>query len=193
MAAWPPMGRYSYSTGGKRLSVWFAGRSIVAEAQAACSPGAGLRAPQGRAGPLAAQAHFLPAGMVLEHPADRSASTRLTIPLAVAVAVAGLPWRGILLIRGGGLASATREEVDRAEHAGTPSEEDGAGTLRRRPLGWAWRLRCATGSAALVAAWWCIHTMPRDSAGVFLLEAQALHIAAASWGVALATMLITFD
>ena len=129
----------------------------------------------------------------MEHAADRSASTRLTIPMAVAVAAAGLPWLAVLLFRGGGLAPATREIDSVAARAGTQWGE-GAGALRlRRSASLAWRLRYTIGSAALLAAWWCIYTMPRDGAGALTLEEQLLHIAAASWGIALATMLITFD
>ena len=195
VAAWPPARAYSCSAGGERLTVWINGCFIVAEAEAGTAPARPISHPLRPQAP----ATFLPAGVVIEHPMGRAAAVRLTVPMALAVAATGLPWLAVLLIRGGGLAAGCPAGESAAVTGGALWDAL-AGTLpvqarqgRPSQRGRLWTLRFALGAAALAAAWWCVYAMPRDSAGAAFSEAQALHVAAASWGVALATMLIAFD
>jgi len=118
--------------------------------------------------------------------------------MAVTVAAAGLAWLAVLLVGGGGLATggpATGGPAGGAVSASVRMIREAVSITwpAGRPFKWAVALRYAAGAAALVAAWWCVYTMPRDFASGVFFETHALHVAAASWAVAWATMLITFD
>jgi len=187
-AAWPPAGRYAWSAAGRHVSLSFGDRCAVAEAMAeGAGATEGTRTPRaGARGPLPA-ASFLPAGVVLERPAGGASSVRLTVPAPVSIGVTGLAWLAVLLLRGGGLAT-----VGAGGAGGAGGAVDAAQSLLLA-LDWRWALRYAAGAGAVAGTWWCVYAMPRDGGGWIYNETQALHIAGAAFGVALATMLITFD
>jgi hypothetical protein len=190
VAAWPPAGTYSGSAGGRRLAVRFDARHVVAEAfdgSTLHDAGALLR-DTAITGPTSSFS-FFPAGLVVQRLSGTAASVRVTAPIALAVATAGVAWLAMLLIGGGGLTAPRWVSEGRTSARFMVTLP----MRRRRSLSWVWRLRYAAGAAAVVAVWWCVYAMPRDVCGGLYSETQALHVAGASFGVALATILITFD
>jgi hypothetical protein len=198
LAAWQPTAAYSHAFGETNLTLSLRDHIIVAEATDAVIKATAPAAPPFRSNVRQAnpQLHptFLPAGIVWERGASSLLSTRLTVPMAVSVAAAGMLWLAVLLIQGGGLVpGGHKRSGPLTTTTSAPSAIKVRTVARGRRISFVWAMRYSTGAAVIVAVWWCVYTMPRDAGGGLWSEAQALHVAAASYGVALATILITFD
>jgi hypothetical protein len=198
LAAWPPpRGIYGY-VGGRHVAISLEARRLLAEVTENTVGTAGRTSPSRatRYGATPAVLRFLPAGVVLEHASGSAAFVRLGVPMPAAVGATGVLWHATVA------AAFPRKRPDREtpDRVG-PQREAAAhstgGAIRLRKLReirtWVWGFRYAAGSMAVAAVWYCVYTFPAGTVYTPLTEAQALHVAGASFGVCVAMMLITFD
>ena len=179
VSAFPPADQLSADLGARAITVSFDTRRLVATSTARAA-GEGATAPNCHPVTL----RFLPAGVVVEHAEGDAASyLRVDLPAAVIVGATGLAWLGLLI------ASGRLEGSPRAMGARPVGRPRKASLLQS----WVWGARYALGGAVVAAAWLCVYTLPRDAGGDLFTEWQALHVAGASFGVCVATMLIAFD
>jgi hypothetical protein len=168
LAAWPPASRLLCSGAGGHVAVRFDRTRLVAEA------GEGK---PGTFSPAFGATRHLPTGVVVERATGHAQRFRVTVPMAVNVAAAGLLWLAVVI-------SGARARL--------ASKVTGGGAVHRPTL-WLWRLRYAAGTVLLCGAFYSVYSMPRSFDGGIFTDVQALHVCAASFSIYVATMLITFD
>ena len=208
-AAWPPTREYSVSTDGGHAALFLGGTRVVARASwdAEQPAGPGPAAPVlGADSPMV---RYLPAGVVAEYALGGPARMSLSAPWTAVVAATGVSWVTVLLAgslfpvaagrlwagrpltAAAGVVGPRRNARPERVRQRAPTQ----GTAKPRDVvrSFVWVLRYAAGAAALGGCWFCVYSLPRESAGALYTEAQALHVAGAALGVYLATALITFD
>jgi hypothetical protein len=202
LQAWPPARPVSFDAAGRRITAAFDHRRVAFElVEGTAADGGDFHPTRTRALEASPTTHrLLPGGIEAEYSASGTGYARVNVPTHVLIVATAVLWLATLLAtrRGGGAAAAPRHAPDGPSERWVDEERP---TLARfLPLeyfGWerpALRVvECLVGVAVLAGAFACVFTMPRAGGFEPFGEQQALHVAGASFGVCVATILIALD